>query len=255
MQQAQKRVLAGDLGAPQSGPSGQDAGATGDAGIDHREGNRQGRRAQPGRGGVRQPAAAEDASCNPIRPSSTAWSAARARSAGRSSAAKSSSRRPTTPMSSTVCRPGRSPIPGAPRWKRPPIRRAPAICISWPTAPADTPSATPTSSIRRTSPSCARWKSRSRTIPPNRPRMPPPAAAAPAEAAAPAATRQAGGPRKQGAKPRRASRPARCGAIGGDASGHSALARSRPAAGRYRFHFGRKCSKVALVASCESRIV
>ena len=42
----------GNLGAPQSGHSGQDAGATGDAGLDRREGNRQGGRAQPGRCGV-----------------------------------------------------------------------------------------------------------------------------------------------------------------------------------------------------------
>ncbi len=54
-------------------------------------------------------------SCSPIRPSSTAWSAARERWAGRSSAARSRNRRHTTPMSSTACRRGRSPIPAAPR--------------------------------------------------------------------------------------------------------------------------------------------
>ena len=60
-----------------------------------------------------------------IRPSSMGWSAAGERWAGRSSAPKSSSRRPTTPTWLRAFRRGRSPIPGAPRWRPPPIRRAP----------------------------------------------------------------------------------------------------------------------------------
>ena len=88
----------GDLGTPQSGRSGQVAGAADHAGLDHREGNRPGRRAQPRRRGIHQSPAAEESSCSPIRPSSTAWSAARERWAGRSSAARSPSLRPTTPM-------------------------------------------------------------------------------------------------------------------------------------------------------------
>jgi UPF0755 protein len=64
--------------------------------------------------------------------------------------------------------PGRSPIPDAPRWKPRPIRRAPAICSSSPTAPAATPLPKPTTSTRRTSPNCARWKSRFRTTRSNR---------------------------------------------------------------------------------------
>ena len=56
--------------------------------------------------------------------------------------------------------PGRSPIRAAPRSRRPPIRRAPRNCSSSPTAPAATRSPKPTSSISRTSPSCARSSSR-----------------------------------------------------------------------------------------------
>ena len=43
MQQTQKRDARGDLGTPQSGDPGEVAGATGGSGLDHREGNRQGR--------------------------------------------------------------------------------------------------------------------------------------------------------------------------------------------------------------------
>ena len=60
----------------------------------------------------------------------------------------------TIPMSSTACRPARSPIPGARRWRPRPIRRARKSCSSWPTAPAGTPSPTITSSIRRMSRAC-----------------------------------------------------------------------------------------------------
>ena len=66
-----------------------------------------------------------------------------------------SSRRPTTPTSSTACRRARSAIRAAPRWRRPPIRRAPRSSISSPTAPAGTSSRKPTTSIRRTSSACA----------------------------------------------------------------------------------------------------
>ena len=82
---------------------------------------------------------------------------------GRSNAAKSCSRRHTIPMWSTAFRPARSPIPAAPRWRPQPIRPARAICSSLLTAPAATPLPKPTISIRRTSPNCGRWKSRSRT--------------------------------------------------------------------------------------------
>jgi len=44
----------------------------------------------------------------------------------------------------------------------------PAISSSWPMAPAGTPLPKPTTSIRRTSSSCGRWKNRFRTTPPNR---------------------------------------------------------------------------------------
>ncbi len=72
-------------------------------------------RTQPRRRGVRQPPEAADRSCSPIRRSSTGSSAARARWAVRSSAARSRSRRPTTPMSSKACRRARSPIRAASR--------------------------------------------------------------------------------------------------------------------------------------------
>ena len=51
---------AGGLGAPQPRPAGPHAGATRDARLDHREGNRQAGGAHPRRRGVRQPAAPED---------------------------------------------------------------------------------------------------------------------------------------------------------------------------------------------------
>src|ERR1700723_2981492 len=63
-----------------------------------------------------------------------------------------------------ACRPDRSPIPDAPRWKPRPIRRAPVICSSSPTAPAATPLPKPTISIRRTSPNYVRRKSKFRMI-------------------------------------------------------------------------------------------
>src|SRR5258707_719897 len=100
------------------------------------------------------------------------WSAARERWAGPSSGRKSSSLRPTTPMWLTAFRRGRSPIPAAPRWKPPPIRRARAICSSSPTVPAATPLPRPTTSTRRTSPNCGPWKSSFRSMPANRRKIP-----------------------------------------------------------------------------------
>ncbi len=85
------------VGAPQSGSAAEDARAARHPRLDHREGDRQAGGAHARRRRLRQPAEAEDASCNRTRPSSTAWSAARARSAIRSARARSSRRRPTTP--------------------------------------------------------------------------------------------------------------------------------------------------------------
>ncbi len=59
--------------------------------------------------------------------------------------------------------PGPIANPDGLRWKPRPIRRAPATCSSSPTVPAAIPSPKPTTSIRRTSPNCARSKSRFRT--------------------------------------------------------------------------------------------
>ena len=98
MQQTQKRVLAEIWERRNPDVLVKSPEQLDHAGLDRREGNRPRRRAQPRRRRLHQSAAAEDASCSPIRPSSTAWSAARARWAGRSSAARSRSRRPTTPM-------------------------------------------------------------------------------------------------------------------------------------------------------------
>jgi hypothetical protein len=110
-------------------------------------------------------------------PSSTGWSVARERWADPSSARKSSSHRHTTPMWLTAFRRGRSPIPGGPRWKPPPIRRAREICSSSLTVLAVMPLPRPTTSTRRMSPNCGPWKSSSRSMPSNRrttPRRPRP---------------------------------------------------------------------------------
>ena len=64
-----------------------------------------------------------------------------------------------------IANPGRASLEAAAN------RRARATCSSWPTGPAGTPLPRPTTSTRRTSPSCGRSKNRSRTTPSNRPRM------------------------------------------------------------------------------------
>ena len=58
---------------------------------------------------------------SPIRRSFTASCSAKERLAIRSPRRSSTNRRPTTPTSSTACRPARSPIPEKPRSRRPPI--------------------------------------------------------------------------------------------------------------------------------------
>ncbi len=65
--------------------------------------------------------------------------------------------------------PGPIANPGRASPKRPPTRRAPATCSSSPMVPAGMHSPKPTTSIRRTSPSCGRWRSRFRTTPWNLP--------------------------------------------------------------------------------------
>ena len=56
--------------------------------------------------------------------------------AGRSGAARSAARPPTTPTASTACRRRRSPIRDARRWLPCSIRPSAKCCILWPTAPA-----------------------------------------------------------------------------------------------------------------------
>ena len=160
----------GNLGAPQSRHPGQVAGATGDAGLHHREGNRPGRRAQPRRRRLHQPPAAEDQAA--VRSDHHLWPGRRQGHAGPADQALGN--HPAVALQHLCdrrpCRRGRSPIPAAPRWKPPPIRRARATCSSSPTAPVATPSPKPTTRTRRASQNCARWKSRSRTTPSSRPR-------------------------------------------------------------------------------------
>ena len=72
MQQAHTRAVAGGLGAPHAGSSGQDAGTARHPRLDRREGNRQGRtsaRASPRCSSI---ASRTRCGCSPIRPSSTA---------------------------------------------------------------------------------------------------------------------------------------------------------------------------------------
>ena len=82
-----------DLGRSARRPADPLAVRNGDAGLDRREGDRQGRRAHARRLGVPQPAAKAHAPAVRSRRSSMASSAARARSAGPSSAARSRGRR------------------------------------------------------------------------------------------------------------------------------------------------------------------
>ncbi len=71
MQQAQKRAAQEVVGAPLRRSADPDAGAADRAGIDHREGDWPGRRAQPSRGRLRQSAQAEDEA--PVRPDDHLW--------------------------------------------------------------------------------------------------------------------------------------------------------------------------------------
>ena len=92
----------------------------------------------------------------------------------------------TTPIRSTACRPARSPIPGAPRWKPPPIRRAPATCSSSPTAPAAMPSPKRYDAAPEERRQAARDGKADRQNDTVEPADDPPPAAAPAAEAAPA---------------------------------------------------------------------
>ena len=169
MQQAQKRVLAEIWDRRSPDIPVKIAGAAGDAGLDHREGNRQGRRTH---------------AASPRCSSTGCSSKMKLQSdptiiyglvGGKGTLGRPIKR--TEIQQPTALQHLRDPRPSAgtdrqsraaPRWRPRPIRRARAICSSSPTAPAATPSPKPTTSIRRTSPSCARWKSRSRTTPSNR---------------------------------------------------------------------------------------
>ena len=101
------------------------AGRTGDAGLDRREGDGQGGRAAAGRRRLRQSAGkAHAARIRPddrLRPGLRQGHARPLHHAGPSSIR----RRPTTPISSTACRRGRSAIPARRRWKRSPNPRGP----------------------------------------------------------------------------------------------------------------------------------
>ena len=102
--------------------------------LDRREGDCSRRRAKPRRGGLHQPPAPEHAPA--VRPDRGLRPLRRRRAnppTTPSPAPTSTARPRTTPTSSTACRPGRSPIPAAPRSRRSPIRRAPATCSSSPT--------------------------------------------------------------------------------------------------------------------------
>ena len=105
-----------------------------------------------GRGGVHQPPPAQHAP--PVGSDDDLRDVRRPGKAGRLHAQPRRSRdanRPTTPTSSTGCRPDRSPIRAAPRSRRSPIPRAPATSSSSPTAAAVMPSPRPMKSTSATS--------------------------------------------------------------------------------------------------------
>ena len=88
---------------------------------------------------------------------------ARARSAAASRGPSSTSRRPTTPTSSTACRQDRSPTPARRRSRRWPTPRAARTSTLSPTEPAATPSPKRSTSTRRTSPIGGRSRRTSKT--------------------------------------------------------------------------------------------
>ena len=84
MQREDQARAAGDVGASHARSAGEDAGATGHAGLDRREGDRAGRMSARGSLPSSSTGSRTRCGCNPTRPSFTAWSAARARSGARS---------------------------------------------------------------------------------------------------------------------------------------------------------------------------
>ncbi len=169
MQQAQKRVAAGSLGTPQSGlPVKTPEQLVTLASIIEKETGKAGR-AHARRRGVRQPAAAEDEAA--IRSDHHLRAGRRQGNAGPADQAQ---RDPAADAVQYLC--DRRAAAGTDRQSRPRLARSRGqsgahqrACSSSPTVPAATPSPKPTSSIRRTSPSCARWKSKFRTTPWSRP--------------------------------------------------------------------------------------
>ena len=127
-----------NLEGPRARPAGPVAGRNGHARLDRREGDRPGRRAPACRRACSSTGSRNTCGSSPIRRSSTDSCSARARSGARSAAPISIRRRPTTPMSSTACRRGRSPIRARLRSRLSPTRRTPGTSISSPTEQAGT---------------------------------------------------------------------------------------------------------------------
>jgi len=156
-----------DLGAPQSRHAAEIAGPAGNAVVHRRERDRSRRRAQPRRRGLRQSHEAE----MKLQSDPTIIYGLVGGKGTLGRPIKRSEITQPSPYNTYVIDglpPGPIANPGRASLEATATRRAHATCSLLLTAPAATPSPKPTTSTPRTSPSCARWKSRSRTTPSSR---------------------------------------------------------------------------------------